>query len=127
MFFEKMVIGSFPFFRQTTVIGMVVSRAKTNLTSSQAVSMCDRLCRCWALRDIICCSTPWSPHRVSPMRLRFNEIVSQEVAASCCQASFFVIKFSRWSFSPNYFYYYFTYEYLNLFKKILRKNKVVIW
>ena len=32
------------------------------------------------------------------MRLRFNEIVSQEVATSYCQASFFVIKFSRWSF-----------------------------
>jgi SAM-dependent methyltransferase len=30
-------------------------------------------------------------------------------------------------FSPIYFYYYFTYEYLNLFKKMLRKNKVIIW
>ena len=30
-------------------------------------------------------------------------------------------------FSPNYFYYYFTNEYLNLFKRILRKIKVIIW
>ena len=30
-------------------------------------------------------------------------------------------------FSPVYFYYYFTNEYLNLFKKILRKNKTILW
>ena len=30
-------------------------------------------------------------------------------------------------FSPNYFYYYFTYEYLNLLKKILYKRKVIPW
>ena len=30
-------------------------------------------------------------------------------------------------FSPVYFYYYFTNEYLNLFKKILRIKKAIIW
>ena len=30
-------------------------------------------------------------------------------------------------FSPNYFYYYFTNEYLMLFKKILRRMKIIIW
>ena len=30
-------------------------------------------------------------------------------------------------FSPNYFYYYFTYEYLNLFKRVLRQSKAILW
>jgi len=30
-------------------------------------------------------------------------------------------------FLPNYFYYYFTNEYLNLFKRMLRKYKVIMW
>ena len=30
-------------------------------------------------------------------------------------------------FSPNYFYYYFTYEYLNFLKKILYKRKAIPW
>jgi hypothetical protein len=30
-------------------------------------------------------------------------------------------------FFPIYFYYYFAYEYLNFFKRILRKNEVIIW
>jgi len=51
-------------------------------------------------------------HRLKGINLSFNTtIVSNE----------------QKGFSPNYFYYYFTYEYLNLFKKILRKNKVIIW
>ena len=30
-------------------------------------------------------------------------------------------------FSPIYFHYYFTYEYLNLLNRSLRRNKVIIW
>lgn len=51
-------------------------------------------------------------HRLKGIHLSYNTtIVSNE----------------QKGFSPNYFYYYFTYEYLNIFKKILRKIKVVIW
>ena len=51
-------------------------------------------------------------HRLKGIHLSFNTtIVSEE----------------QKGFSPIYFYYYFTYEYLNFFKRMLRKVKVVIW
>ena len=51
-------------------------------------------------------------HRLKGIHLAFNTtIVSEE----------------QKGFSPNYFYYYFTNEYLNLFKKMLRLNKTIIW
>jgi SAM-dependent methyltransferase len=51
-------------------------------------------------------------HRLKGIHLAFNTtIVSEE----------------QKGFSPNYFYYYFTNEYLNLFKKILRRKKTIIW
>jgi SAM-dependent methyltransferase len=51
-------------------------------------------------------------HRSKGMHLSFNTtIVGNE----------------QKGFSPVYLYYYFTNEYLNLFKKILRKNKTILW
>ena len=51
-------------------------------------------------------------HRFEGIHLSFNTtIVSNE----------------QKGFSSIYFYYYFTYEYLNLFKRILRRLKVIIW
>ena len=51
-------------------------------------------------------------HRLDGIHLSFNTtIVSNE----------------KKGFGPIYFYYYFTYEYLNLFKRMLRKIKVIIW
>tara|TARA_Y100000294_G_scaffold101533_1_gene94292 strand:+ start:258 stop:527 length:270 start_codon:yes stop_codon:yes gene_type:complete len=51
-------------------------------------------------------------HRSKGIHLSFNTtIVSNE----------------QRGFSPIYSYYYFTYEYINLLRKMLRRKKVIIW